>query len=382
MTHPKPLRVLHLTGTLDRGGIETWLVNLLAQVDRREVAMDVMTVTAQPGPGSYDEQVRALGARVIHGPSTRNPLTFALGFLRLLRRSGPYDVVHSHIHHFGGLALLLARLAGVPVRVATSHSDTGRLDRQARNGRYAYLTLMRAALDLGVTHRLAVSREAARALFGPAWQERGTQLVRLGIDLRPLREPVKVGAVRAELGLPPGEPVIGHVGQLRPEKNHAFLLEVFAAYLRRHGPAHLLLVGDGEERPAIEARVAALGLDGRVHLPGSRPDVPRLLQAMDVFVFPSTFEGLSLSLLEAQAAGLPCVVSAHLTPEGHLAGATYLPVPLTSGPDVWADAVAQALAAGRRRPTTLDFDIATNARALVDLYREAVAAHPAGGNGS
>ncbi|EYB69483.1 glycosyl transferase group 1 [Deinococcus phoenicis] len=370
MTRTRPLRVLHLTGPLNRGGIETWLVNLLGQVDRQEIEMDVMTLSRAPETGSYDAQVRALGASLIPGPPTRNLLTFVPAFLRLLRRHGPYDVVHSHVHHFGGLALLLARLAGVPTRVSTSHSDTRRLDAQARNGRYAYLTLMRAAMRAGVTHRLAVSAEAA-SLYGPDWRELGTEIVRLGIDLRAFRQPVDRLAVRAELHLPAGEPVVGHVGRLRPEKNQAFLLDVFAAYLNRHGPAQLLLVGDGEERAALEAHARALGLSERVHLLGSRPDVPRLLQAMDVFVFPSTFEGLSLALLEAQAAGLPCVVSADLTAESRVPGVPYFPVDLAHGPPLWADTIAQALAAGRGQASRMNLDIAENARALAELYRGA-----------
>lgn len=369
----RPLRVLHLTGTLDRGGIESWLVNLLGEVRPAEARMDVLVVSPGPRPGDLDPLVWGLGGRVFHAPSTRQPLAFLAALWRHLREHGPYDVVHSHIHHLGGLALCAARLAGVPVRVATSHSDTRREDAAAGRGRRLYLRVMRAALRAGVTHRLAVSPEAAAALFGPRGPEGSIRLVTLGVNLDAVRRARgEAQATRHELGLPPGEPVIGHVGQFRPEKNHLFLLDVFAAYLERHGPAHLLLVGDGGERPHIGARVQELGLEGRVHLPGSRPDVPRLLWAMDVFVFPSRYEGLSLALLEAQAAGLPAVVSREVPLDRRMRLETVEVLGLTQGPEVWADAVARRLGPERSVPDQLDFDVARTSRELLAFYAGAV----------
>lgn len=361
-----------MTGTLNRGGIESWLINLLAQLDRKEIATDIMTLAARPQAGSYDERARQLGARVIDGPPTGNPLTFALGFWRMLRRFGPYDVVHSHVHHFGGLALLLARLAGVPLRFSTSHNDTHLEDKQASGGRYAYLTLMRAAMQASAPHRLAVSPEAAAALFGPDWAALPTRIRPLGIDLQAYRQPVDKAALRTELRLPPGEPMLGHVGQFRSQKNHAFLLDIFAAFVKRYGPAQLLLIGDGDLRSELENQAHRLGVAERVHFLGSRPDVAALLiGAVDVFVFPSHHEGLSLALLEAQAAGLPCVVSTGLSLASQLDGSHYTALALSAGADVWAEAVQAALAAGRAYPSSDAHDIASTAPGLRRLYLDA-----------
>ncbi|WP_135227871.1 glycosyltransferase [Deinococcus fonticola] len=375
-TAPTPIRVLHLTGNLDRGGIETWLKNVLQRVDRRQVAMDIMVVSPAPHEGHYEAELRALGARILRMPSTNRPLKFLPAYLSALRQFGPYDVVHSHIHHFGGIVLLLARLAGVRVRVATSHSDTLKLDLAARNGRYAYLTLMRAALQSSVTHRLAVSQMAARALFGPDWRALGTQVVNLGVDLLSLQQPRDIQQLRGRLNLPSGIPVLGHVGLLRAEKNHLFLLDVFHTYLKRHGPACLLLVGDGEERQAIEARVAQLGLTEQVYLLGSRSDIPDLLWLMDVFVFPSHFEGLSLAFLEAQAAGLPCVISSNVSIRMEASRMPLVDVQrleVAAGPAVWSDAIAQAVKRGRHAPPYMDFDVGEKTQELVAFYQRAVA---------
>lgn len=365
----RPLRVLHLTGVLDRGGVETWLLNLFRQVPPEDAAMEILVAAAEVRPGTYDQEFRAAGGKVRLGPSTRHPLTFLAAFWRQLRRGGPYDVVHSHIHHFGGLALLVARLAGVPVRVATSHLDTRRLDQEASRGRALYLALIRLAMRAGATHRLAVSEEAAASLFGARWAADGARLTTLGIDLRSVREARPSPALRAELGLRPGVPVLGHVGLMRPQKNHLFLLELFAHYLREVGPAQLLLVGDGPERRVIEARAAELGLGQSVCFAGSRADVPQLLALMDAFVFPSLYEGLALALQEAYVSGLPCVTSQTVAvlPGARGIEAVALDAPLGD----WTAAIHRALERGRQPQTGADFDIAQTAPALVAFYRRA-----------
>lgn len=366
-----PLKVLHLTGNLDRGGIETWLMNVFRLADRREVQMDIAVVSPEPRRGQYDAEIQALGGRIHYLPPTGQLPRFGLAFAQMLRRHGPYDVVHSHVHHFGGLALLLARVMGVPVRLATSHSDTRGRDLEARNGRYAYLTAMRAALQASATHRSAVSPEAASALFGPAWSAQGTHLIRLGIDLEALRAPQATERLRTELKLPPGLPVLGHVGQLRPEKNHLFLLDLFQEYLRGFGEARLLLIGEGARRPQIEARIAELGLTGRVQLLGSRADVAELLWLMDVFVFPSLYEGLALALLEARATGLPCVVSTGVPLGDRRDSPGVWQLPLSAGPEAWAAAAYCAAQAGRQGVPAQDLDVRVTTRQLMDFYRQA-----------
>lgn len=366
-----PLRVLQVTGNLDRGGVETWVKNFYKYSQGSGLQMDVLVVSPDPHPGAYESEITALGGRIFRMPSTKNPLQFAVRAAQTLRQYGPYDIIHSHIHHFGGFVLLLARLLGIPVRIVTSHNDTSLADQTARGGRYAYLTLMRAAMQSGVTHRLAVSREAALALFGPDWKRLGTHITTLGIDLTGLRQQQDRASIIQELGLSASLPIIGHVGLFRQQKNHPFLLEIFAAYVRQYGAAQLLLIGDGPERPAIEARIRELGLTNRVHLLGSRPDVPALLGLMDVFVFPSFFEGLGLALIEAQGAGLRCVVSDVVPKEAaQIEGAVKF-LPLSAPAEVWAAAIHRAVSQGKIDAQGLDFDVAVTSRELLSYYTQA-----------
>lgn len=357
-------RVLHLTGNLNRGGIETWLLSVARALPREELGMDILVTDPAPHPGELDAAFAEAGVRVLRAPGTGRALAYAAFLWRVLK-AGRYDAVHSHVHHFGGFALLLARSVGVPLRAATSHNDTARADRAASRARRAYLALARAAMRLGANDRSAVSAEAAAALFGPRW-ERECELIALGIDLAALRavDPERRAALRAELRLTP--PVFVHVGQFRAQKNHTFLLEVFARYRASHGPATLLLAGDGDERPAAEARARELGVLGAVRFVGSHPEVPALLSLGDAFVFPSHFEGLGLALLEAQAVGLPCVVSDRVPLHPPASGNTRALPP--GDAERWADALAAALSRGRQ-PLDLDLDVRHTARALAARYR-------------
>ena len=161
------------------------------------------------------------------------------------------------------------------------------------------------------TARLAASQRAARSLFGSRWRsDPCCRILYCGIDLAPFRAAVDSREVRAELGIPPESFVVGHVGRFTEPKNHTFLLQIAAQAIQLEPRARVLLVGDGPLRPAIERQVSELGLSGKVIFAGVRDDVPRLLKgAIDLFVFPSLHEGLGLALVEAQAAGLPCLYS-------------------------------------------------------------------------
>jgi len=353
-----PLRILHVVGALNRGGVETWLMHVLRHIDRSRFHFDFLVHTAQPA--AYDDEARALGARIIPCLSPAQPLQYGRRFKRILREYGPYDVVHSHVHHFSGYTLRLAAQAGVPVRIAHSHSDTAAVERAASPARRAYLALMERWVQHCATTGLAASARAAAALFGPAWeQNQRLRLLYYGIDLAPFRAPVDPAACRAELGLPPDALVIGHVGSFLPVKNHAFLVELAAEVVRREPRARFLFIGGGPLRPDIERQVQATGLSDHVICAGLRPDVPRLLRgALNLFVMPSHYEGLPIASLEAQAAGLPVILSDVITTEADVIPELVQHLSLTAPLAVWADAVLAALA---QRPSI------TSAEALAQI---------------
>ena len=303
------LRILHVVGGMNRGGIETWLMHILKYIDRDRFQMDFLVHTREHC--SYDEQVRALGSRIIYCSNPKRPWSYTPKFKSILSEYGPYDIIHSHVHHFSGYILRLARQAGVPVCISHSHNDTS--SNQARAGfkRRLYLTLMQRWIDRYSTLGLACSHQAAASFFGADWHiDHRWQVLYYGIDLNPFQDFINPINVRQEFGIPADAFVIGHIGRFVEQKNHEFLLEIAAEVAKREPKMRLLLVGDGLLRPEMEQKVARIGLRDRTIFAGIRPDVPQVMRgAMDAFLLPSLFEGLGLVLIEAQAAGIPCLFS-------------------------------------------------------------------------
>jgi glycosyltransferase involved in cell wall biosynthesis len=332
----RPLRVLHVLGAMNQGGVETWLMHVLRHLDRENFQTDFLVHTLLPA--AYDDEVIALGSRILRCPHTQSPLLYSTRFLKVIRSNGPFDVLHSHVHHFSGLVLALGRMAGIPVRIAHSHNDTISADSTARLARKIYLRAMERLILTNCTHGFAVSERAALALFGDGWRrDQRLKIFNCGIDLAPFRSPFDRVNVRAEFGFSSRDIIFGHVGRFEPQKNHKFFLEVAACILKHEPRAMFLLVGDGALRPEVEMRAAALGLKHRIVFAGLRSDIPRLMMgAMDVFLLTSVHEGIPLAVMETQAAGLPCVASHALSEEAILNPALVYRLPLSVGADEWA----------------------------------------------
>ena len=298
-------------------------------------------------------------------------------------------MVHSHVHDYSGYVLRLARRAGVPVRIAHSHNDTTQFESQAGILRKNYLALMKHWIQSHATVGLGCSQRAAACLFGMDWKsDSRLKLLFCGIDLAPFQAADDGQRLRQELGIPAEAFVVGHVGRFNHQKNHRFLVEVFAEIAKRHPPSRLLLVGDGPLRPEIEQQVAAAGLNDKVIFAGLRRDVPRLMTGvMDAFLFPSHFEGLPIVLMETQAAGLPCIVSDVIDE-----GATIIPslmnrLSLAQPAADWAevtlaarkDAAESARTEAQRLVSETPFNIRVCIEHLQQVYRTELQAASAGG---
>jgi glycosyltransferase involved in cell wall biosynthesis len=359
-------RILHIVGGLNRGGIEIGLLHVLKRIDRRRYQLDFLVVGDRPG--TKVQEFERLGSRVILCPAPRRPwrltqsIRFAHGFRSALRRFGPYDVIHAHIHHYDGVVLRLAKHE-VPIRIAHSHNDARPAEIGASWPRRLYLALMKRWIKRYATHRFAVSRSAADDLFGPSWaSDPRAALVTWGLDFTPWGLRHDRTLLRSSLDLPADALVLGHVGWFEWRKNHDFLIEVAAAVFHREARARLLLVGEGERKAAIEARARALGVADRVAFAGARDDIPALMQCMDVFVFPSHHEGAPLALVEAQAAGLPCAISDGLSEEIDVVPELIQRLSLNAPPAVWAERILHAVRAPR--PSQADALQTVNASAF------------------
>jgi glycosyltransferase involved in cell wall biosynthesis len=269
----------------------------------------------------------------------------------------------------------------VPVRIAHSHVDTMPEDAAPGFARRMYIRTMRGLIRRHATHGLAASRLAANALFPPGWAtDPRFRVLYYGIDMRPFHA-APDPAVRTELGLPADAFVVGHTGRFDEQKNHLFLLEIARELMAREPRTRLLLIGAGSLRPAVEARAAALAISDRVVFAGLRSDVPRVLKsAVDVFVMPSLCEGLALALLEAQSAGVPCVIADTISEEADAIPPLITRLQLSTPPGRWAETIlagrdrermprAEALAKMEASP----FNIRHSAADLQKVYATAVA---------
>ncbi|MBN1256631.1 MAG: glycosyltransferase [Planctomycetes bacterium] len=332
----RPVRILQVVGGMDVGGIETNLMQVLRNLDSNRFRMDFLYVNTT-ARSHFDAEIKARGCRIFYCRKMRF-WTFGRKFRRVLDKHGPYDIVHSHLFRFNGYVLRLAQFSGIPVRIAHSHSDAPPYKNPLLR---LYQNIQRRWIWRYATHGLAVSANAANALFGPEWKnDHRFSLIYFGIPLKPFHQEVNRQQVRQELGIPADTLVIGHVGRFVAVKNHKFLLEVFAEILPLHPQSLLLLVGEGELQEKIKDQAKVLGIVDKVIFTGLRFDIARLLLgAMDVFVFPSLYEGLSGSLGEAQAAGLPCIISSAIPHDVDLVKPLLTRLDLAQSATEWAKTV-------------------------------------------
>lgn len=344
-----PVRILHVFGGLDCGGAETLIMNIYRQLDRHRVQFDFALDAERQG--HYEAEIEQLGGRIFHlpHPERAGVRAYAGALLNVLHEHGAFAAVHSHVQHFGGFVMRVARQGQIPVRLAHSHSTHDARPNSWRRGLYRWT--MRRMLRRHATHMLGCSRPACEALFGRAcWRDSRVSVMPNAINLDRFAECYHDRrTLRKQLGVPTHEPLLLHVGRFTSEKNHRLLIQVFAALTHKMPGAHLALVGDGPLRPEIAALIRHRNLDQSVHLLGIRDDVPELMGAADVFLFPSLYEGLGIAVVEAQAAGLPCVVADTVPAEADVnLGAVRL-VALSSAVDRWVEQILAALQ--MRRPS-------------------------------
>ena len=342
-----PYRILHVFGGMNRGGAETFAMNVYRNIDRTRVQFDFAVQTDRPS--DYDSEIESMGGRILRHPvpAQAGLHAYQRAFGATLQQHGPFAAVHSHVHLFSGLVLKLSKHTHVPLRISHSHSNgtTARLSPQRR----AYAFYMRHLIQKCATHLLGCSQRACEALYGSTcWNDRRVQVVPNAIELREYAGAHTGDRLREELGMPHGSRMIAHVGSFSEPKNHRFLLQIFDSLRRQSPDVHLLLVGDGALRTQIESQIRGAGLEGAVHLLGVRNDVPRILKAVDLLLLPSLWEGLPMVLVEAQAAGVPCLVSDAVTPEADLnTGLIHFASLLDSHDDWAAECVAHFRNVGR-----------------------------------
>jgi glycosyltransferase involved in cell wall biosynthesis len=381
-------RVVHVVGRMHRAGIETWLMQVIRRFEGLPVRHDFLVHTQEEA--AYDAELAARGCRIYRVAGKRRRLSYPAALDAAFGEAladGPIDAVHAHEQLWCGVILEAAARAGIRKRIAHSHNDTLGLERFPNLHRIVFGAWMRRRIGGAMTHGLSCSALAAPSLFGPAWRnDARVALHYYGLDFERFRRPEETARVRHALGIPAGRKVIGHVGRCEPQKNQAFLLDILRQALRHRSDLHLLLIGEGALEQTLREYIAAKDLAGNVTWLRNRSDIPALMvSAMDVFALPSLHEGLPLALLEAQAAGLPCLYSSEITGEANLYPATNATLSHRRAAGEWVRELLRLVRLERPprggridRLSAGPFSVAESVRALAGLYDvEAANAAPA-----
>ncbi|MGQ8922492.1 glycosyltransferase family 1 protein [Bacillus halotolerans] len=369
-------RVLHVLSGMNRGGAETMVMNLYRKMDRSKVQFDFLTY--RNDPCAYDEEILSLGGRLFYVPSIgqSNPLTFVKNVRNTIKENGPFSAVHAHTDFQTGFIALAARLAGVQVRVCHSHNTSWKTGFNWKDR--LQLMVFRRLILAYATELCACGEDAGRFLFGRSNMERKrVHLLPNGIDLD-LFSPAGQAAddEKKARGIASDRLIIGHVARFHEVKNHAFLLKL-AVHLKKRGVRfQMVLAGDGPLREQMGEEARRLNLLSDVLFLGTEEHIHELMRTFDVFVMPSLYEGLPVVLVEAQASGLPCIISDKITEKVDTGLGLVKRVSLSKPMDIWAETIVRAAAAGRPKRelvkdtlAKLGYDARRNVGALMNLYQ-------------
>lgn len=360
------IRILHIVTYMGRGGLETMIMNYYRNIDRNRVQFDFLV--HRDFEADYDEEIKELGGK-IYRLAPLNPLSkeYLSKLDSFFKEHKEYKIVHSHIDCMSAIPLKYAKLNGVPIRIAHSHNSS-----QAKNLKYPLKLFYKTKISKYASQLFACSDEAGRWMFG---KSADFTVLNNAIDTEKyLFNNNTAQKIRKELKIESDSLVIGHVGRFENQKNHIFIIDIFAELFKNNSNSVLFLVGEGSLRKSIEEKVNSLGIKNNVIFAGLRTDVNELLQAMDVFLFPSLYEGLPVSIIEAQASGLPCLISDKVPIECKKTDLVYQ-MKLSDPPEKWVDKIEE-LSKIKRENTYEEikesgFDIKSNAENLEEFYLKA-----------
>ena len=359
------LRVLHIIGSLNIGGSQAMIMNLYRNMDRDKVQFDF--IVDHPKEIYYEKEIKQLGGKIYVMPRFLGKNIYLVTKLwnKFFAKHPEYKILHSHVRSYASIYISIAKKHGVKT-IIHSHSTS--------NGT-GFKSIVKRCLQYPLRYQadylFACSKIAGEWLYGEK-ATRGNNFFILNNAINTSKYKVNLDTrlrVREQLGAK-NNFVFGHVGRLHEAKNHMFLLDLFKNIIKQKPESKLVIVGDGELREKIENKIDALDLKEKVIMTGNRNDVPELLMAFDAFLFPSKWEGLPVTVVEAQAAGLPCFVSDTVTKEVGISDLVkYLPI--DRGTVCWCEAIMKSELNKRDMQKEIidaGFDVKETAQWLMNFY--------------
>ena len=357
-----PIRVLHIVTTMNRGGLETMIMNYYRHIDRSKVQFDFLV--HRDFEADYDREILDLGGK-IYRISRLNPFSFKYHkeLNDFFKNHPKYKIVHVHQDCMSSIALKAAMKNNVPIRIAHSHNAN-----QDKNIKYMIKRFYMRSIPRYATDLFACGEDAGNWMFkGKSFKILNnaidSDLFKFNIDIR--------DEIRNDLNLN-NKFVVGHVGRFDLQKNHSFLIDIFYEIQKIRTDSILLLIGNGDGKLTIKEKVRKLNIEDKVIFMGVRNDVNNLMQAMDAFVFPSLYEGLPVTLIEAQASGLPIIKSDNVSDQCILTD-NVVSISLDKSANSWAKEILNFVNSFDRKDTGLEiinngYDISSNAKWLENYY--------------
>lgn len=363
----EPIRVLHVLGGLKAGGAESFVINLYRTIDKDKVQFDFVKHISSKGV--FEDEITEKGGKIFQCPryTGKNHFAYCKWWNNFFASHPEYRVIHGHVRSTAAIYLKIAKRHGL-ITIAHSHSTSN------GTGVSAFAkNIMQLPIRTIAEYFFACSKKAGVWLYGKrATNKDNFYIIRNGIELsRFAFDQQKRRKMRQNLEIEETTIVLGHVGRFTVPKNHKFLLKLFAQYHKRNPDSCLLLVGDGELFETIKQQCNQLKIDNSVKLVGSRTNTEDYYQAMDIFLFPSLWEGLGIVVVEAQANGLPCLVSDNVPKDALVTNTAK--VLLLDKLDDWLKALENLHPREKAEPLDqglCDFDIATVAGWLQGFYLE------------
>ena len=301
----EPIRILHVLREMEMGGAQKLIMNIYQEIDKTKIQFDFL-VSAK---GEYDEKIIKNGGRIYYIPylTKVGPIKYKKELINFFSKHREYKIVHSHIDQVSGIIMQAPEKCDISVRIAHSHNTHNSNNVIGKIYKY----YLQSKINKFATEFFACSKDAAKWLF----KENADKAVILknGIVLEDYKYSAeKRRKIRNELKINDDTFVIGHIGRFSKQKNHEFLIDVFEKYHNENKNSVLVLIGDGSLKIKIQKIIQEKNLDQNVLLLGTRKNANEFYSAFDIIVFPSKFEGISLTLIEAQASGVPIVASKNI----------------------------------------------------------------------
>lgn len=360
----QPIRVAQVIGKWLGGGVESVIMNYYRNIDRTKIQFDfICDDDSKFIP--YDE-IRELGGRVYIIPSYKKLFSY-ISELRKVLRKNKYLIVHSHLSTLSIFPLYAAKRENVPIRIAHSHSTYS----WKELSRTIIKFLLRPFSKVFATNYFACSKEAGEFLFGKNTVKKNkVHIMYNAIDIDKFRyNSVIRDCVRSKLNIDNNTVVLGHVGRFVKTKNHEFLIEVFAKYHSINPNSILILIGKGDLENIIRQKILDLNLSKSIIFLGYRNDINEIYQAMDIFLLPSLYEGLGMTLIEAQMSGLPCIASTNVPLESNICNLVKF---VNLDVDDWCNNIEKLVSYNRSYVdcTNSGYSIGTEAINLANTYND------------